>query len=111
MAGGGRGGPVVIPHPDEDDARSTNANNNVNAPLLPPKNNGNALQGEGNGMTTVPDNNVTAVVASRDAVATNLTSAVGCWGARDLHAAADGMGEFMIMCLVLFDRRVRLGRD
>jgi hypothetical protein len=59
----------------------------------------------------VPDDNATAAAASRDVVATNVTSAIGCWGARDLHVAADGMGGFMIMCLVSFDRRVGSGRD
>jgi hypothetical protein len=57
-------------------------------------------------MTTVPDDNVTAAAASRDAVATNATNPVGRLGARDLRAAADDMGGFMIMCLVSFDRRV-----
>ncbi len=59
----------------------------------------------------MPDDNAMAAAVSRDAVATNATSAVGCRGARNLHAAADGMGGFMEMCLVLFDRRVGLGRD
>ncbi len=59
----------------------------------------------------MPDNDATAAAASRDAVATNATSTVGRRGARDLHAAADGMGGFMIMCLVSFDCRVGLGRD
>jgi hypothetical protein len=62
-------------------------------------------------MTMVPDNNAMVVAASRDAVTTNATSAVGCQGARNLRAAADGMGGFMIMCLVLFDRRVGSGCD
>jgi hypothetical protein len=57
---------------------------------------------------TVPDNNMTAAAASRDAVA---TSAVGCRGARYLRAAADGIGGFMIMCLVSFNRWVGLGHD
>ena len=56
MAGGGRGGPVVFPHPDDDDAGrlldnvgSTNANegDNDDTPLPPPKNNGDAPRGEG----------------------------------------------------------------
>ncbi len=47
---------------------------------------------------------------SRDVVMTNATSAVGCQGARNLSAAADGMGGFMIMCLVSFDHRVGSGR-
>ncbi len=111
MAGGGWGGPIVIPHPNDDDAGSMNANNDNNTPLPPPKNVGSAPWGEGVGTTTVPDNNATAVAASRDAVATNAMSAVGCQGAHNLRAAADGMGGFMIMCLVLFDCRVVLGCD
>ncbi len=59
----------------------------------------------------VPDGNAMAAVASRDAVATNATSAAGRRGARNLRVAADGMGEFMIMCLFLFDCRVGLGCD
>ncbi len=55
---------------------------------------------------TVPDNDATAAAASRDVVATNATSAVGRRGACNLCAVADGMGGFMIMCLVLFDHRV-----
>jgi hypothetical protein len=113
MAGGGRGGPVIIPDSDNDDARrlldnagSTNANDddNNNAPLPPPKKGGNALQGEGGWDNMVPDNDMTAAVVSRDAVATNAANAVVCWGACDLHAAANDMGGFMIMCLVLYDR-------
>ncbi len=111
MAGGGRGGPVVIPHPDNDNAGSTNANNDNNAPPPPQKNDGNAPRGEGNGTTTVPDDNAMAAAASRGAVATNATSTVGCWGVRDLRVAAAGMGGFMIMCLILFDRRVGPGND
>jgi hypothetical protein len=111
MASGGQGGPVVITHPDDDDAGSTNANNDDNAPPPPPKNNGDAPRGEGDRTKTVPDDDAMAVAASRDAVVTNATSAVGRRGARDLRAAADGMGGFMIMCLVSFDRRVGSGRD
>ena len=59
----------------------------------------------------VLDDDAMVAAASRDAVATNATSAVGHWGARYLRAAADGMGGFMIMCLVLFDCRVGSGRD
>ncbi len=59
----------------------------------------------------VPDNNATAAAASRDPVATNATSAVGCRGAHDLRAVADGMGGFMIMCLISFDCRVGSGCD
>jgi hypothetical protein len=59
----------------------------------------------------VPDDDAMAGAASRDAVATNATSTVDCRGARDLRAAADGMGGFMIMCLVLFDHRVGSGHD
>jgi hypothetical protein len=119
MAGGRRGGPIVIPHPDDNDAGhlldnagSTNAkdNDSNDAPLPPPQNNGNG-GGKGAGTTTVPDNNMMAAAASRDAVATNATKAVGRRGARDLRAAADDMGGFMIMCLVSFDCRVGLGRD
>jgi hypothetical protein len=62
-------------------------------------------------MTTVPDDNVMAAAASKDAVATNAMSAVSHRGARDLHAAADGMGGFILMCLGLFDRRAGSGRD
>jgi hypothetical protein len=51
----------------------------------------------------VLDNGVTVAVVSRDAVATNAANAAGCQGARNLRAAADDMGGFMIMCLVLFD--------
>ena len=56
MAGGGRGGPVVFPHPDDDDAGrllddvgSTNANDDDNDdnPPVPPENEGNAPRGEG----------------------------------------------------------------
>jgi hypothetical protein len=112
MAGGGRGEPVVIPHPDDDNARSANANDDDNAPPAPPKkNNGNTLRGEGDGMTTVPNDDVTVAVASRDTVLTNAMSTVGCRGVRNLHAAADGMGGFMIMSLVSFDCRVGLGHD
>jgi hypothetical protein len=97
MAGGGRGGPVIIPHPNDNDAGSTNANDNNNAPPPPQKNDGNAPRGEGDRKTTVPDNDVTAAAASRDVVETNATSAVGRRGARNLRAAADGMGGFMII--------------
>ncbi len=37
MAGGGRGGPVVIPLPDNNDAGSTNANDDNDAPPAPPE--------------------------------------------------------------------------
>ncbi len=111
MAGGGQGGTVVIPHPDDDDAGSTNANNDDNAPPPPSKNNGYTPRGEINRATTVPEDNATTVAASRDAVATNATSAVGRWGARNQCAGADGMGGFMIMCLVSFDCRVGSGHD
>jgi hypothetical protein len=43
-------------------------------------------------MTTVPDDDVTAAAASRDAVATNATNAtnaIGPRGARDLRAGAE----------------------
>jgi hypothetical protein len=114
MAGGGQGGPVVISHPDDNNAGrllnntgSTNANkdNNDDASPAPPPPKTTAMPhgGKGAGMTTVPDNDVTAVVVSRDAVAKNTTNAVSCRGARDLCAAADDMGGFMIMCLVLCD--------
>ncbi len=59
----------------------------------------------------MPDDDAMAAAASRDAVATNATSTVSCWGARNLRAMADGMGGFMIMCPVLFDCRVGLGYD
>ncbi len=62
-------------------------------------------------MKTVPDDNAMAAAVIRDTVATNATSAVGHWGARDLRAAADSMGGFMIMCLISFDCRVGLDRD
>ena len=45
--------------------------------------------GRGDRTTTVPDDDVTAAAASRDAVAmnaTNATNAIGPRGARDLHA-------------------------
>ncbi len=102
MASGGRGGPIIIPHPNNNNAGSTNANDNDNAPPPPPKNNGNAPRGEGNGTTMVPDDNATAAAASRDAVAMNATSAVGCRGARNLHAVADGSGwvHDNVSCLV-----------
>ncbi len=80
-------------------------------PRTPPENDGDFPRGEGDRTTTVPEDDAMAVAASRDRVARNVTSVVGCRGARDLRAAADGMGGFMIMCLVLFDRRVRSGRD
>ncbi len=57
------------------------------------------------------DNATAAAAASRDTAATNATSAIGCRGVHDLRAAADGMGGFMIMCLVSFDCRVRSGHD
>ena len=55
MAGGGRGGPVVFPHPDEDnaghlldDVGSKNANDDDNGDTpAPPENNGIAPWGEG----------------------------------------------------------------
>jgi hypothetical protein len=56
MAGSGRGGPVIISHPDNndagcllDDAGSTDAkdDDNNDAPLPPPKNDGDAPRGEG----------------------------------------------------------------
>jgi hypothetical protein len=60
---------------------------------------------------TVPDDYATAAAASRDMVTTNATSTVGRWGSRDLRVAADGMGGFMIMCLISFDCRVGSGCD
>jgi len=87
MAGGGRGGPVVFPHPDDDntehlldDMGSTNVNDDDNndIPPAPPH------QGRGARTTTVP-----AAAASRDAVATIATTAIVPRGARDLHAAAE----------------------
>jgi hypothetical protein len=109
--GGNVGRYVRLAMRGNNNAGSTNANNNNNAPPPPPENDGNAPWGEGNGTTTVPDDNVTAAAASRDAVTTKVTSAVGHWGAGNLHTAADGMGGFMIMCLVLFDCRVWSGHD
>ncbi len=111
MVGGRRGGPVVIPHLDNDDAGSTNANDDDDTPRPPPQNDGDALWGEGDGTMTVTDDDATAVAVSRDAVVTNATSVVGCQGARNLSATADGMGGFMIISLVSFDRRVGSGRD
>ena len=48
--------------------------------------------GRGDRTTTVPDDDVTAAAASRDAVAmnaTNATNAIGPRGARDLRAGAE----------------------
>ncbi len=59
----------------------------------------------------MPNDDAMAAGASRDAVATNATSAVGRRGVHDLRAAADCMGGLMIMCLVLFDCRVGLRCD
>ena len=57
MVGGGWGGPVVFPHPDDDntgrlldDMGSTNANehdDNDDTPPPPPENDGYAPRGEG----------------------------------------------------------------
>jgi len=100
MAGGGRGGPVVFPHPDDDDAGrlldnvgSTNANedDNDDTPSPPPKTAATPRGGRGAGTTAVPDDDVTAA-GSSDAVATNATdamNAIGPWGARDLHGVAE----------------------
>jgi hypothetical protein len=112
MAGGGWGGPVIIPHPNNNDARSTNANDKDDAPPPPPqKTMAMPHGGRAMGSQWCRDNDAMAAAASRDAVAANAMSMVGCWGARNLCAAADGMGGFMIMCLVLFDCRVGLGHD
>jgi hypothetical protein len=101
MAGGGRGGPVVFPHPDKDDSGrlledvgSTNANDDDNddTPPPPPKTTAIPRGGRGAGMMTVPDDNVTVAAASRDAVATNATNAMNAIGprrVRDLRAAAE----------------------
>jgi hypothetical protein len=85
--------------------------NDDDAPLPPPNNDGDAPWGEGDGTTMVPDNDATAAEASRDAVATNAMSAVGHRGARNLRVTAEGMGGFMIMCLISFDPMVGSGRD
>ncbi len=76
MAGGGRGGPVVIPHPDNDDIGSTNANDNDDTPSPPQKNNGDIPRGEGNGTTMVPDNDAMAAAASIGTVATKAMRSV-----------------------------------
>ena len=56
MVGGGRGGPVVFPHPDDgnagrllDNVGSMNANDDDNddTPPPPPENEGNAPRGDG----------------------------------------------------------------
>ncbi len=93
MAGGGRGGHVVFPHPDNeeagrllDDMGSTNANDDDNDDTPLPHG------GRGAGTTMVPDDNVTAAAASRGTVATNATNAtnwIGPRGARDLCAGAE----------------------
>ncbi len=59
-------------------------------------------------MRTVPDNDVTAAVVSRDAVATNTANAVGRRGPCNLRAAVDDMGGFMIICLISYDRRTTI---
>ena len=102
MAGGGRGGPVVFPHPDNDDdvgrlldkVGSTNANDDDknDTPSPPPKMTSTPRRGRGAGMTMVPDDDVAAAAASSDAVmmnATNATTAIGPQGARDLRGAAE----------------------
>ena len=101
MTGGGRGGPVLFPHPDDDDAglllddvESTNANDNDNdkPPPPPPKTKATPHGGRGAGTTMVPDDNVTAAAVSSYAVATNATNAtnaIGPQGTRDLRAAAE----------------------
>ena len=93
MAGGGRGGHVIFPHPDNeeagrhlDDMGSTNANDDDNDDTPLPRG------GRGGGTTMVPDDNVTAAAVSRGTVATNATNAtnwIGPWGARDLRAGAE----------------------
>ncbi len=56
MAGGGRGGPVVFPHPDDDNAgrlldnvgsKNANDDDNDDTPSPPPENDGVAPRGEG----------------------------------------------------------------
>jgi hypothetical protein len=120
VVGGGREGPVIIPHPDDDDVGhllnnvgSTNVNNDNsnNAPLPPLRRTVTPCGGKGAGTMTVPDDIMMVAVASKDAVATNATNTVGHRGACNLHVAADDMGGFMIMCLILFDCRVGSGCD
>jgi hypothetical protein len=74
MEGGGRGGPVVFPHPNDDDAGrlldnvgSTNANDDDNddTPRPPPKTTATPRGGRGAGTTTVPDDDVTAAAGRR----------------------------------------------
>ena len=96
MAGGGRGGHVIFPHPDDeeaghllDDVGSTNANDDDidDTPPPPPKNDGDAPRREGG-----RDDDAAVKLASRDAVATNATNAknaIGPRGARDLCAGAE----------------------
>jgi hypothetical protein len=45
----------------DDDAGSTNANDDDKPPCPPPENDGNTPRGEGDGTTMVPDDDVTAV--------------------------------------------------
>ena len=101
MVGGGRGGPVVFPHPDDDDAgrlldnvgsTNTNDDNNDDTPPPPPENDCDAPRGEegrdGDGAGRRRD----GVAASRDAVATNAknaTNEIGSRRARNLRAAAE----------------------
>ena len=101
MAGGGRGGPAVFPQPDDDDAGhlldnvgSMNVNDNDNDDTPPPPLKTVAMPRGGRGARTtmVPDDDVTAAVASSNAVATNTmnaTNAIGPRGARNLHGAAE----------------------
>ena len=101
MAGGGWGGPVVFPHPDNDDTGrllddvgSTNVNDDDNddTPSPPPKRVATPRGGRGAGTTAVPYDDVTAAAASSDAVATNATDAMNAicpWGARDLRGVTE----------------------
>ena len=113
MKGGGRGGPAIFPHPDDDDARclldgvgSTNTNDDktTTPPHPPPKTMATPRGGRGAGTTTVPDDDVTAVAASRDTVATNATNAtneIGPRGARDLRAAVETSWSLCLEQIIL----------
>ena len=61
----------------------------TDAPRHPPKTTVTPRRWRGAGMTTVPDDDVTAAAVSRDAVATNATNVIGPRGARDLRAGAE----------------------
>ena len=101
MAGSGRGGHILFLHFDNDNAGcllddmgSTNVNDddNNNTPPPTPKTAVSPRGGTGVRTMTVPGDDVTAAVASRDAVATNATNATNAIGprrARDLRVGAE----------------------